>query len=171
MLSTQFIRNSMLAEIINIIASPAGLVVGIIYAVLGTVVTGFLNLIYGKSKNAVFTFTKERSEKQKAARRRRVELIRREEKYFHYYLSSANGWLLMSVMFLIIASISFVIGLAAMGNDSIYIMVLFFVLGGLCWITSLYIMFESIAMRLDAARSLFSDKPPEPPEENNEVPL
>ncbi|MBA2658779.1 MAG: hypothetical protein H0U72_04310 [Nitrosospira sp.] len=151
----------MFEDIGSLMPSPKELVVGAIIAIFVHVIVGLLNLMYGKSKSAVLTFTKERSEKQKAARRLRVEVMRREEKWFHYYLASMNTKYIVMLMFQILSmTCLLVITIAVHTNNVDSSILVMLVVGPVSQMVSIYYMFEGAAIQQDLARSFHSMEPP-----------
>lgn len=139
-----------LEEVLATLGTPAGMIGTLIVGVAINIVTKCLGLIFGRSRNAIFTFTKKRSGQQIAARQQRVKLMRREEKWLHAYLSSVNTTFLMAVVFLVMSVLAFVVAFSGVGYVSLFVLVA----GVLCSMVSLYFISEGIAIQRDIAEAL-----------------
>lgn len=156
----------MLAEISAIILSPAGLIVGVIYAIFSQIIVQTLTLVFGKSKNAILRFATERSENQREIRRSRIRKMRRDTRTFQLYVSTLNFHLHMVAISLILTAICFLgsLHLKQMGgvNESMALLIM----GGLIAIFSVTLLFQGLVVQQDLIRSVI-----EPPLDDGGVPL
>lgn len=156
----------MLAEIGEIILSPVGLVVGVVYAVLSQIILQSLNLIFGKSKNAILRFTTERSENQRAIRCARIKKMRGDTRTFQLYVSQLNFHLHMVAGTLILTGMCFLIAILIKHMQSDNDPIVLFVVGGFTAVFSITLLFQALVVQQDLIRSVI-----EPPLDKRGVPL
>lgn len=150
----------MFEDIGSLTPSPKELVIALVIAIFIFIIKSLFNLMYGKSKNAVFTFIKNRSAKQIASRRRRVELMRRGEKDFHLYLSLVNSRLLIGIFYTVLASMCFIASLVMPISVGLLNPWFWIVMGLLLTILTLNCFLEGIAIQQDLADAVDDDQSP-----------
>lgn len=161
----------MLAEIGEIILSPAGLAVGVIYAIFSQIIVQSLTLVFGKSKNAILRFVTERSKNQQEIRRVRVSRMRKNMKTFHRYVAQLNFHLHMVAVAWTLTGIcvlgALLVKQAGTVNDPITYV--FLVLGGVTSVLSVTLLFQALAVQQDLIRSVLLMPPPD--DDDDKAPL
>lgn len=150
----------MFEDIGSLMPSPKELVIALVIASFIFIIKSLFNLMYGKSKNAVFTFIKKRSAKQIASRRRRVELMRRGEKDFHLYLSLVNSQFLIGIFFTVWACMCLILGLVLPISVGLLNPWFWIAMGLLLLILTFNYFLEGIAIQQDLADAVDDDQSP-----------
>ncbi|MDN5934585.1 MAG: hypothetical protein L0H75_00210 [Nitrosospira sp.] len=134
------------------IISPSGLIVMIIGGVISQILTGWISLVFGKTKNALLGFLTERSDKQKTIRRRLVEIMRADKNKVHYFVMRGNLYGNLSIILLLVAATNTLLAFAARSDNDAIIINFLIINTGICMVTSIYCLFRSLAITQDVGR-------------------